>query len=123
MAGVDFFLSTISGDCILLGSTVEKFPRLPKDPQANSSNIKTHMYYLKFNQSASVYYISVLAYDESYYTVSAIVNRMDQQNKTIAPWLYLYENIPTVNYMEETDDFLRFYIEGFVGPTLFVDIE
>lgn len=49
VTGVDFFLSTISGDCILLASIIDKFPQLPKDTREDNPNVRTHLYYVKFN--------------------------------------------------------------------------
>lgn len=123
VVGVDFFLSTISGDCILLASTIDKFPQLSKDSREENPNVRTHLYYIKFNESADAYYVSVFAYDESYYTLTAVVTRKSKQNETLISELDLYENIPMINYIEEGEKTLRFFINGFVGPSLFVDIE
>ena len=80
---VNFFLTTISGDCILLGSTTNKFPQLPKDSRVDDPEVKTHIYYLKFNETADAYYVSVFAYDASLYTIAAVVTRINSKNETV----------------------------------------
>lgn len=81
------------------------------------------MYYIKFNQTADAYYVSVFAYDESYYTITAVVTRKNSDNETIISALNLFENIPSINYINESQGNIKFLISGFVGESLFVEIE
>lgn len=52
-----------------------------------------------------------------------MATRKNKQNETVISELDLYESIPMINYIEEGDKTLRFFINGFVGASLFVDIE
>ena len=105
VSDVNFFLTTISGDCILLGSTINKFPRLPKDSRVDEPEVKTHLYYVKFNRSETEltdsYYVSVFAYDTSFYTITAVVTRINSENETVTSEIHLFENIPHMNILEE----------------------
>lgn len=89
MTEVNFFLSTISGDCIILGSTVNKFPELPQDTRVDDPEVRAHAYFVKFDVSVDTYYISVFAYDTSYYTVTASVSRKNADGDTVVSELTL----------------------------------
>ena len=105
-----------------MGSTTDKFPKLPSNPD-EESEVRSHMYYLTFNRTADAYYVSVFGYDTSYYTITPVVTRINDKYETIVTELDLVENIPSINYIEEGEKVLRFYISHFVGSSLYVDLE
>lgn len=66
-----------------MGSTTNRFPQLPKDSRVDEPEVKIHMHYIKFNETAESYYVSVFAYDTSFYTITAVVTRINSQNESI----------------------------------------
>lgn len=108
MVSVSFYLTEISGDCVLTSSADKRALKIG-DPGVDIATDN----YVKYDQPVDKkYYLRVEAYSASYYTLTAIVKRNKDSNDTSSDDknpMFLPEGISQM--MEITPDTeLRFYI-------------
>jgi hypothetical protein len=68
---VRFYITVISGDCILVGSPTKRFPKLHDDPPNDIAKEDT----LSYTSIAQIYYLSVKCFEVSLYSITASVKR------------------------------------------------
>lgn len=101
-----FYITVISGDCILIGSQSKRFPKLHDDPPNDIAKEDA----ITYTSISSMYYLSVKCFELSLYTLTAEVKRNNATSEPLKYVVDLDEGIISKYSMNSREKSLHFYI-------------